>query len=119
MDRVEFPLVLQINGRNQACRVREAATAWSRLRGLLFLPPLRADQALWIHPCNSIHMLGMRYAIDAIFLDRAGRAIKVCKGVRPMAGAVCWRANSVLELTSGASDKWGIELGVQVTMAMA
>jgi uncharacterized membrane protein (UPF0127 family) len=41
----------------------------------------------------------MRFAIDATFLDKSGRVVKVAKGIRPWRLWVWggWRAASVLE----------------------
>ena len=52
-----------------------------------------------ITKCNCIHTFFMRFAIDATFLDKSGRVVKVAKGIRPWRLWVWggWRAASVLE----------------------
>jgi uncharacterized protein len=111
-----FPWRLAVNGVAQRCQVMEAATVWLRLRGLLFRPPLQPHQALWIRPCNSIHMFGMRYSIDVVFLDAHGKVIQVEQSVAPGRMAACWRSKSVLELTAGSSERLGIVPGALVTI---
>ncbi|MBX9690006.1 MAG: DUF192 domain-containing protein, partial [Candidatus Obscuribacterales bacterium] len=41
----------------------------SRLVGLLKTPELKTGQGLYIAPCSQIHMFGMKYAIDVLFMD--------------------------------------------------
>jgi uncharacterized protein len=52
-----------------------ANTFWTRLKGLLGKSHLKPNTGLAIWPCQSIHMLGMKFSIDAIFVDRSG---KIC-----------------------------------------
>ncbi len=42
---------------------------FARMRGLLGRKSLGPDTAMVIDPCSSIHTLGMRFAIDVLFLD--------------------------------------------------
>jgi uncharacterized protein len=118
MDRTGFSFCLRVNDVEQACRVKQAASAWQRLRGLLLCPPLKQDEALWIRPCNSIHMFGMRYPIDAVFLDTNGVVLQVRRSVAPGHVAACWRAKSVLETASGACEVFGIRPGATLSMTM-
>ena len=50
--------------------LRRTETMLERMRGLLGRPPLRPGQALLIDDCNMVHTIGMRYAIDVVFVDR-------------------------------------------------
>jgi hypothetical protein len=54
---------------------------------------------LLITRCNCIHTFFMRFAIDATFMDRTGRVVKVVRNVRPWRAWVWggWRASQVLE----------------------
>ena len=100
-------------------RVDCALNPWRRLVGLLGRAFLPSDHALWIAPCDSIHMFGMRFAIDAIFLDTSGRIVRILeefppwKAVWPVKGA--W---SVLEMSSGSvashSLREGMILGIKL-----
>jgi hypothetical protein len=78
-----------------------ADTHWTRLRGLL---GLRADDfsngsGLWIVPCHGVHTLGMSFAIDVIYLDRALTVIDIRAAVPPWRFTpVRYAAASVLEL---------------------
>ena len=90
------------SGREVVGAVERADSFWRRGVGLLGRAGLPAGAALWIMPCNSIHMFGMRFALDLIFLDAGLRVVKIVRDVRP------WRmasggpgAHSVLELATG------------------
>lgn len=82
-----------------------------RLRGLLLRAPLRAGEGLLIVPCNSVHTLGMRYALDLLFLDRAGRVVGWRADVKPWRGAWCRGAHSTLEMPAGSLVQIKPELG--------
>ena len=64
-------------------RLRPAHTHWTRLRGLLGTASLPAGEGLWLKPCRRIHMFGMRYAVDAVFLDDAQRVVRVLPDLGP------------------------------------
>ena len=54
------------------------ADSWlSRFRGLLGRPEPEAGEGLLLVPCGSVHMLGMRYAIDVALLNRERRVVSL------------------------------------------
>lgn len=77
--------------------------------GLMFRRRLEAGRGMWIDPCNGIHMFFMRFPIDAVFLDRSQRVVKVYRrlGVWRVVPLVIG-ARSVVELPPGTLD--GLEL---------
>ena len=86
-------------------QVKIADTFLTRLCGLMLRRPLPPATALLIAPCNSIHMCFMRFAIDAVYLDKQGRILKITRHLRPWLGlSACWHAHSVLEMTAGQAD---------------
>lgn len=84
-----------------------ADNPWTRLRGLLGRPPLQADaqQALWITPCSSIHTIGMRYALDVVFLDRDGVVLSWSDEVKPWRARACRGAYQTIELAPGSLSR--------------
>jgi uncharacterized membrane protein (UPF0127 family) len=82
-------------------RVRHANTFVRRLAGLLFLAPLQGGEGLLLVPCASVHTAFMRYAIDVVFLDRAGVIQKVVPTLKPWRVAACAGAYQTLELAAG------------------
>ena len=51
--------------------LHEASTRRDRWRGLAGLGELPADRALHLRPCRAVDTLGMRFALDLVWLDRA------------------------------------------------
>lgn len=92
--------------------IRRADGFFARLKGLMFEPSIAPDAGLWITPCRTIHTFFMRFPIDAIFLDREMRVVKLCPDLRPnRIGAFCFGATSVLECESGFIARTGIVPG--------
>lgn len=81
----------------------EIAEAFAeRAKGLIGRSGLKPGTGMLITKCNCIHTFFMRFAIDATFLDKSGKVVKVVKGIRPWRLWVWggWRAASVLETAS-------------------
>lgn len=77
-----------------------AATPLGRLRGLL---GRRQPEPLLLAPAASIHTSGMRFAIDAVFLDADLRVVRVVRALPPWRFAAARGARAVLELPAGAA----------------
>jgi uncharacterized protein len=92
-----------------------AETAFSRLRGLLGRSGLSSGEGMLLRPASSIHTGFMRFAIDAVFLDSAGRVVKVAADLRPWRMAACSGARAVLELPAGEAARRGLRPGVSLT----
>jgi uncharacterized membrane protein (UPF0127 family) len=94
---------------------RVADNFFTRFRGLLWAPPLKPGEGLWITPCNQIHMIGMEYAIDVIFLDKQLRVVATVHDIRPWRMSKLYgKAHSVLELPVGAIEASKTEVGDQM-----
>jgi hypothetical protein len=99
-------------------RVGLADGWWSRGRGLLGRGPLSAGEGLLLTPCRSVHMVGMRFPIDLVFLSGKGTVVGVCPDLSPG-----WRAKGhrdarhALELPAGTIAATGTCPGDQVTWA--
>jgi len=95
-----------------ASKVRQADSVWSRFWGLMFRRALAEGEALHIRPCNSVHTFFMRFTMDAVFLDKETRVVKVVPDMKPFRAAVGGKgAHSVLELAAGAAALAGVEAG--------
>ncbi|PWU01020.1 MAG: DUF192 domain-containing protein [Candidatus Melainabacteria bacterium] len=95
-----------------ASSARGAYGFFDRLRGLLGGPPLAAGEGLYLLPCQSIHMIGMTFPIDAIFVDKQGSVVGMVKDIKPWGiSDHYWKAHGCLELPSGTIDATGTALG--------
>ena len=98
-------------------RCSVAATASSRLKGLLGHSGLERGEGLLLRPASSIHTFFMRFPIDVVFLDRALVVVAVADRIEPWRAASQRGANAVLELPAGESSRRGITVGDQLTLA--
>jgi uncharacterized membrane protein (UPF0127 family) len=94
-----------------------AETPLARLRGLLGRDGLPSGEGLLLRPAGSIHTAFMRFAIDAVFLDRDSRVLKVVSDLVPWRTAACRGARSVLELPAGEANRHGLHAGASLTQA--
>jgi len=86
-----------------------------RLKGLLFTSNLPTGKGLYIAPCQAIHMMGMVYAIDCVFVDKQGTVVGLCKEVKPWAlSPVFGKALGCIELPAGTIDATHTEVGDSV-----
>ena len=92
-------------------------------------PRLDPGEALWLPDSNGIHMMFMRFPIDAVFLgatepgsDRAlevrpvlsvHRALPAWRGLVPLVRG----ARGVLELPVGTIDAAGLQVGDRVALS--
>jgi uncharacterized membrane protein (UPF0127 family) len=104
-----------------ADRLETAGSLWAKFMGLMGRPTLPAGDGLWLPASNGIHMMFMRFAIDAVFVSKAGpdgvrtvksvhRALPAWTGLVPLVRG----ADGVLELPVGTIDATGTVVGDQV-----
>jgi uncharacterized membrane protein (UPF0127 family) len=75
------------------------------MRGLLGRASLDDDEGMLFRPAGSIHMFFMRFAIDAVFLDRDYAVVDVVHDLKPWRMASRRGAKMVVELpVGGGSD---------------
>ncbi|MBS1152366.1 MAG: hypothetical protein H6Q89_4064 [Myxococcaceae bacterium] len=98
-----------------ASQGKVAASFAARFVGLMGKKDLPFGAALHITPCNSIHTFFMKIPIDAVFLDKQLKVVKVCTAMAPWRiSSIYWGAHSVLELPSGTSLASGTVEGDQL-----
>jgi|DewCreStandDraft_4_1066084.scaffolds.fasta_scaffold78333_2 uncharacterized membrane protein (UPF0127 family) len=88
----------------------------SRFLGLMFRRAFGRADALVLTPCASIHTFFMRFCIDVIFTDAAGRIVDLRESLRP------WRcfmprrgARAALEMPAGAIRTHNIKTGDMIS----
>ena len=90
-----------------------------RLRGLLGRRGLEPSEGLLLRPSNSIHMLFMRFAIDAVFLDDDDVVMDVVAQLRPWRLALHRGAKAVLEIGAGEAARAGLAAGDRLVLEPA
>jgi uncharacterized membrane protein (UPF0127 family) len=102
-----------------ADRVEVADGLWARFMGLMGRATLGPGTGLWL-PGNGIHMMFMRFPIDAVFLGRPDPAqpgtrpvLSVHRGLRAWTGLVplVRGASGVLEVPVGTIERSGTTVG--------
>jgi len=99
-------------------RARAGGSFWDLFRGLMLRPSLPPGDGLWLPGVNNIHMLFMRFPIDAVFVGRPqADGTRLVAAVRahllPWRGVVWWvrGAHGVLELPAGTAAATGTQQG--------
>ena len=95
-------------------RITVADTFWKRLRGLLGTREWPEGNALLISPCNSVHMFGMKYCLDVLFLDRQNMVLEAVESLAPGRIKLCCGAKCVVELPVGTVRRTGTRCGDQL-----
>ena len=97
-------------------RLGVADSFFSRLKGLLGRDALPEGEGLYIVPCDAIHMFGMKFPIDTVFVDEALTVLEVFADV-PIGGkASCRGAHGVMELPAGTAARLGVVKGQKLSM---
>jgi uncharacterized membrane protein (UPF0127 family) len=102
-------------------RVETAAGLWGKFTGLMGRRSLAPGAALWLPDSNGIHMMFMRFPIDAVFLGRPDpdgarpvvsvhRSLPAWRGLVPLVRG----AHGVLELPVGAIDASRTAVGDEI-----
>ena len=95
-------------------RIIVADGFFSRLKGLLGRKGLEEGEGLLLSPCASIHCLGMKFSIDAIFLDKEYRIVAIHPNMKPGSMASNRKARHVLELKAGEAARNNLTVGEQL-----
>jgi uncharacterized protein len=107
----EVAVLTREDGRVVCEHLLVAARPFQRMRGLLGRRSLPAGEGILLRPAGSVHMFFMRFAIDAIFLDRDLVVIDIAHDLRPWKTAGRRGAKAVVELASGECARRGIKPG--------
>ena len=102
-------------------RLETAGSLWGKFKGLMGRRDLPPGDGLWLPASNGIHMMFMRFPIDAVFVSKPGpdgvRVVRsVHRGLRAWTGLVplVRGADGVLELPVGTIDSTGTVVGDRV-----
>ena len=104
-------------GRRLATDVRIARSLRQRMVGLLGRTALPAGEGLILPRCHFIHTIGMRMAIDAVFVDAGWRVVALRPTLSP--GRVVLPVRGVwgvVELGEGEIARAGVQVGDQLLL---
>jgi uncharacterized membrane protein (UPF0127 family) len=104
-----------------ADRLETAGSLWAKFMGLMGRATLPPGDGLWLPASNGIHMMFMRFPIDAVFVSKPGadgiRTVRsVHRGLRAWTGLVplVRGADGVLELPVGTIDASDTAVGDRI-----
>ena len=96
-------------------RCQIADNILTRVRGLLGRDGLAEDEGLLIVPCPSIHMFGMKFSLDVVFISKENVVVDFVENIAPgkhyVAKKTHGKAHSALELSVGTIARHNIEIG--------
>ncbi len=92
--------------------VRIAHSHRDRMIGLLKEKTLTDGKGLLLQGTRSIHTFGMRFPIDVIYLDVAGRVLCTIHSLPPNhIGPFRWGVHAVLEMGAGTIERSQTQVG--------
>jgi uncharacterized membrane protein (UPF0127 family) len=99
-------------------RVQEAASFWTRAKGLLGRSGLKEGEGLLLYPCWAIHSYGMKFEFDALYLDRQYRVVHIIDSMPPNRRGPSMRKKvfAVLELPAGTAAAAATAIGDQLVV---
>lgn len=87
-------------------------TQAGRAKGLLNHNQLDPGQGMVLYPCQGIHMVGMKFPIDVVFLDHGYQVVYIIESIQPgQVGPLVKGATMAIELPAGTIKRTGTELG--------
>ena len=87
-----------------------AADRRTRRRGLARIDALPTGYGLLFERCRSVHTIGMRIALDLLWIDDAGAVVRHDRAVGPRRLRSCRRAQAVVEVTAGEGERFAAAL---------
>ena len=93
-------------------KIKIAEGFFNKLFGLIFKKELNNIEGLLFKNCNSIHTIGMKYCIDAAFLNKSNEVIAIFYSLKPFRFTPFVKdALKVLEFKSGFIKSASLKVG--------
>lgn len=101
-------------------KVLLANNFWTRGRGLLGRKSLNEDEGILLVPGTSIHMFGMKFSIDVLFLTKEYVVTDFIENIAPGKAHVArnnaGKPHSALEVAAGTIERRGVRVGDQLSV---
>jgi len=102
---------------DQVLATLEIADTWqSRLRGVLGRETI--DGALLIRPANSVHTIGVKFALDVAYCNKDLKVLDIVTMTPNRFGMIRPRARAVVEAPKGSFERWGVSVGDQLEVRL-
>ena len=108
-----------------ATSLEVAGSLWAKFMGLMGRASLAEGAGLWLPESNGIHMMFMRFPIDAVFVgapdgDGERRVLSVHPGLRAWTGLVPFvrSAKGVLEVPVGTIERSATVVGDRLRISV-
>lgn len=111
-----MPLQLIDPQRPVSVHLLETRGLLGKIQGLLGQADLPPGYGVLLR-AKEVHTLGMRFAIDAVYLSRTGLVLRVETMPPGRIGPVVLRARWILEMRAGEADRLGIAPGTTLVRA--
>lgn len=93
-------------------RVRLADRLAGRVRGFLFRPPPAPGEGILLSPCRAVHMYGVTFPLDVIFISEGGEVVAAYRDLAPWRRSRLHRsALHALEVPAGTIRATGTVVG--------
>jgi hypothetical protein len=92
-------------------RVSVPTTFWQRAKGLLGKNQIDGDECYLFYDCNSVHMFGMKFSLDLVYLNKELKIIKLVSSLQPWQISACLKGKHVLEMRAGSIEFYSLWLG--------
>lgn len=90
-------------------------TFLQRAKGLLGKSKIDNDECYLFYDCNSVHMFGMNFSLDLVYLNKKFEIIKLVRSLQPWQVSACIRGNHVIEMRDGAIDYFNLVRGQKLS----
>ena len=92
-----------------------ATRPWARLRGLIGRSSFEFGEGLLLMGTQGVHTIGMRFAIDVLWLDEDGQVLHSIHAMEPFRfSPIIRKAAMVLELPAGVLRETGTQVGDRI-----
>ena len=89
---------------------------WQRAKGLLGKKDIDGKQFYLFYGCSSVHMFGMKFSIDLVYLNRQFEIVKLVHSLKPWHMSVCFKAAHVIEIKDGLNKLHGLVIGEKLLL---